>query len=209
MTGGIASDIFRYFRPPAVASLPPHMIRTSLLLLAVSTLLWAGCSSNSAKVDRGTLKASSFAFVENASRPTAAFADKREETHKLIQEAITRNLGAQGVKRVDSGGDIKVAYLIIVGNNASTLAINDYFGYGRDATALQEKAQKAYTKSKAPDYFEAGTLLIDLIDAKTYQLLQRHHATRPLLGENATTAERAAHIQGAVDEALAGLRVAR
>ena len=64
-----------------------------------------------------------------------------------------------------------VAYLVIVGNNASTEAISTYFGYNRDAAALHDKAQDAYASSKNPNYFEAGTLLIDLIDAKTYKLL--------------------------------------
>ena len=49
----------------------------------------------------------------------------------------------------------------------STVAVEDYFGYGRDAAALQDKAQDAYSANKNPNYFEAGTLLIDLVDSKT------------------------------------------
>ena len=44
-----------------------------------------------------------------------------------------------------------MAYLVILGNNASTESINTYFGYGRDAEALHDKAQDAYTSSKNPN----------------------------------------------------------
>ena len=50
-----------------------------------------------------------------------------------------------------SGGDVKVAYLVILGNNASTESMNTYFGYSRDAGALLDKAQDAYTSSKNPN----------------------------------------------------------
>ena len=100
-----------------------------------------------------------------------------------------------------------VAYLVIVGNNASTESINTYFGYGRGATALHDKAQDAYTSSKNPNYFEAGTLLIDIIDAKTYKLLKRSYVVRPLL-RNPTAEVRAERIQEAVDEALQDVRIA-
>ena len=61
------------------------------------------------------------------------------------------------------------------------MSINDYFGYAADADALQNKAQAAYTGSKNPNYFEAGTLVIDVIDSKTFKLLKRGYATRPIL----------------------------
>ena len=107
-----------------------------------------------------------------------------------------------------SGGDVTVAYLIIVGNNASTVAIHDYFGYGRDYSELQDKAQNAYDSSKNPNYFEAGTLLVDIIDGKTYKLLKRSYVTRPVL-KNPTVQARAENIQAAVDEVLSGVRIAR
>jgi hypothetical protein len=108
---------------------------------------------------------------------------------------------------VASGGDVIVAYLVIIGNNASTEAISTYFGYGRDASGLHDKAQDAYAGSKNPNYFEAGTLLIDIIDAKTYKLLKRSYVTRPLL-RNPTAEVQAFRFQEAVDEALWDVRIA-
>jgi len=177
---------------------------TPFFALALTALL-VGCSSTPTHVDKGPIKATTFSFV-SASRPDSAFADKRAEIHKMIQAAITRNLTSQGLTKVESGGDLTVAYLAIVGNNASTEAINTYFGYGRDAAGLHAKAQGAYSASKNPNYFEAGTLLIDLIDAKTFKLVERNFVTRPTLGD--VTAEvRAAHIQEAVDAILKNVRI--
>ena len=44
-------------------------------------------------------------------------ADKREAIHRMIQDAITRDLGEHGLVRVDSVETL-VGYLVIAGNNA-------------------------------------------------------------------------------------------
>ena len=74
----------------------------------------------------------------------------------MIQAAITKHLAGLGVTQVPAGGDVTVGYLVIIGNNATTEAINTYFGYGEGANELHEKAQEAYSKSKNPNYFEAA-----------------------------------------------------
>ena len=169
-------------------------------------LLLAACSSTPTKVDEGPIKANSFSFVNIASRPQPTYADQRTEVNKLIQDAITANLARFNVPHVASGGDITVAYLVIVGNNATTSSINDYFGYGRDASAIGEIAHEKYTQNGTPNYFEAGTIVIDILDSRTNKLLKRSYASRPLLA-NPTTEVRTARIQQAVDEALQGLSI--
>ena len=178
-----------------------------LSLVAFITLVISGCSSTPTRVDKGRVKARTFNFVSRSSVPAPGFADDRAEVHSVIQAAITQNLNGKGVSRVASDGDVTVAYLIIIGNNGSTEAINTYFGYGRDAAGLHDRAQDAYTRSENPNYFEAGTLLIDIIDTGTNKLLVRNYAVRPIL-RNPSADDRAANIQSAVDEALRNLRVA-
>jgi len=178
----------------------------SLVTLCLATLFAAGCSSTPTKVDHGPIKAATFSFINTAGRPQPANTDQRAEVHVVIQLAITRNLAEQGVARVQAGGDVTVAYLIIAGNNATTTSINDYFGYGRDVGALDEIAHEKYTQNKNPNYFEAGTIVIDIIDSRTNKLLRRNYATKPLLA-NPTAEVRAANIQEAVNEALQGLRI--
>ena len=176
--------------------------------LNLAVLLVAGCSSTPTKVNTGPIHAATFNFIAKTPSMSPEYADSRAQVHALIQDSISRNLASKGLSKVPSGGDVVVAYLVIIGNNASTEAISTYFGYDRDAAALHDKAQDAYAGSKNPNYFEAGTLLIDIIDAKTYKLLKRSYVTRPLL-RNPTAEVQAFRFQEAVDEALWGLRIAR
>jgi len=178
-----------------------------ILFLTVGVVALAGCSSTPSEVHTGAIHARTFSFVNVAGKPTPTYADNRMDLHPIVQGAITRNLSGRGLTPVASGGDVTVGYLIIVGNNASTTSISDYFGYGEDAAALQDKAHAAYTGNKNPNYFEAGTLVIDLIDTKTFKLLQRGHASRPIL-KNLPTEARAERIGEVVDEILRDVRVA-
>ncbi len=178
---------------------------TFLLSIAAVALALAGCSSAPTKVDAGTITARSFSFV-NRGGPVPAFADGRGHVHALVQEAITKSLATRGVGKVATGGDITVSYLLIVGNNATTTALDDYFGYGGNETALRDKAHKAYTSNKNPNYFEAGTLVIDLVDSKSFKLLKRGYATRPIL-RDLPEDQRAARIQEVVDEIFRDLRI--
>ncbi len=177
----------------------------ALLFLAAATLTLTGCSSTPTRVDEGPVHAQTFSFV-NRGRPTPKFAEGSTQALAMIQDAITKNLAAKGVTKVDSGGDITVGFLVIVGNNAQTEAIDDYFGDAEAADALHEKAQDAYSSNKDPNYFQAGTLVIDIIDTKTYKLKLRNYATRQILN-NITVEARAERIQAVVDQILAKLRV--
>ncbi|TAL03765.1 MAG: hypothetical protein EPO07_05805 [Verrucomicrobia bacterium] len=57
-----------------------------------------------------------------------------------------------------------------------------------------------------PNHFEAGTLAIDIIDSRTYELPKHAHATR-LIVPDATPAIRQARIQDAVNAVLKDLRI--
>ncbi|HTY89381.1 MAG TPA: DUF4136 domain-containing protein [Candidatus Acidoferrum sp.] len=176
--------------------------------LAAGAVLLAGCSSTPTRVNTGAVHADTFSFVTGRPAPPD-YAEKRAEIHRLIQSAITTNLTAKGLSRAPAGGDVFVAYLLILGNNVSTTDVNDYFGYGRDADALLDKAhEKSAIDSKNPNPYEAGALVIDIIDAKTYKLLYRNYAAREVL-RNLPEDARAIRIQQAVDQALAGLRIAK
>ena len=175
--------------------------------VAAVMMVLAGCSSTPTHVDKGPLKARTFSFIGLGPRHVE-FAENRKEVHAMIQDAITKHLAAKGLAKVEEGGEVTVAYLVIVGNNALTASVDEYFGYGRDSSELKDKAHTAYTsKNKNPNYFEAGTLLIDIIDSQSYALLNRSFATQPLLREVPSDVK-AAQIQEIVDAVLADLRVA-
>ncbi len=170
----------------------------STLLASAAALLLASCSTTPNKVDSGTIRAKTFNFIDRGATPAPSYIDNREPIHSVIQNSITRTLAAKGVTRQPAGPDVIVAYLVIIGDNATTESINTYFGYGRDSASLQEKAHEAYTSNKNPNYFKGGTLLVDIIDAKNYKLLKRSYVSRPLLN-NPTAEVRAERIQEAVD----------
>jgi hypothetical protein len=182
-------------------------MKSKFLLLVVLGLLVSGsCFAVATKVNRGPIHARSFNFVSRTGKADPSISDNREAVHKLIQSAVTRNLAARGVKRVNGGGDLAVRYLLIKGDNASTTAIRDYFGPGEDLGDLHDKAQKAYTGSKNPDHFEAGTLLLDLVDGRNFKLMKRGYATRAL-APGISSSARAARIQQAVDEILRDVKI--
>jgi hypothetical protein len=177
------------------------------LPLLLTGLLIASCSSTPTRVDKGLLKVHTYNFINGGIALTPPATNRRDAIHQLIQKAIINDLTAKGLQRTDGTGDVTVAYMIIVGNNVSTEAVTTYFGMGRDADALHNKAQDAYTSSQNPNRFEAGTLVIDVLDAKTYELLYRNYVVRPILN-NVTAAVRGERVQEAVDAALANLRIA-
>ena len=184
-----------------------NSMKTNLLFL-LTLVAWTSLASAGApsKVNKGTIHARTFNFVTTSSKPTPSYVDNSAAVHAMIQKAITRNLAARGVTRVNAGGDVTVPYLVITGDNASTTAIAEYFGYGDDLEDLHNRAQKAYTRSKNPNYFEAGTLLIDIVDGKNFKLMKRGYATRPSL-RNLSASAKAARIQEVVDEILRDVRI--
>jgi hypothetical protein len=162
----------------------------------------AGCSSVKTHVDKGRVTAHTFSFLNTGSTSFPSYAEARKEAHELIQQALTRNLATRGITYVPSGGDITVAYLVVVGNNATTTSLNSYFGYTDESAALVEKVHAEQTsKNKDRAYFEAGTLVIDILDPRTSKLLQRRSINAQVL-RNLPLEKRTERVQAIVDQAL-------
>jgi len=180
-------------------------INTCSLIVAGAVVL-AGCSSVKTHVDTGPIHARTFSWI-NTGRDLPSYAEARKQAHAAVQEAITKNLAAKGVSYVERGGDITVAYLIIAGNNATTTSLNEYFGYTADSTALVDKVHRSESeKSNDRGYFEAGTLVIDILDPRTSKVLKRATIQAQILRELPLD-EREARLQGFVDQALSDLRI--
>ena len=182
-------------------------MKTNLLLLLTLIVLPPSASAKAPdKINKGVIHARTFNFATPSSKPAPDFVDDTAAVDAMIQKAITKNLGARGVTRVNTGGDVTVPYLVITGNNVSTRAIRAYFGYSDDVSDLHDRAQKAYTRTKNPNHFEAGTLLIDIVDGKNFKLMKRGHVTRGSM-RNLSAGAKAARIQEAVDEILRDVRI--
>jgi hypothetical protein len=178
-------------------------------ILLAAALAAAGCSSVKTHVDTGPITARTFSFLNTGPKERPAYADKRTQVYTMINEAVTRNLAAKGVSNVPSGGDVTVAYLVIAGNNATTTSLNDYFGYTDDAAKLVDKVHTEQAiKDQDRNYFEEGTLVIDIISPQTMKLLKRTAIQSPIL-RNLAPDVRQARIQSFVDQALSGLRISK
>ena len=110
-----------------------------LVTLNLAALLVAGCSSAPAKVDTGPIHAATYNFIDKTPSMTPEYADRREQVHALIQDSISRNLASKGLGKVVSGGDVIVAYLVIIGNNATT-----EFSAGEKIPLAQVKASTTF-----------------------------------------------------------------
>jgi PBP1b-binding outer membrane lipoprotein LpoB len=182
-------------------------VKYSVLLAAALAL--AGCSSVKTQVDTGAIAAHTFSFVNTGPKTPPAATDNRTLVHQMVQQALVKTLAGKGVTFVNTGGDLTVAYLVIAGNNVTTTSLNDYFGYGADATALVEKIHSEQAvKNSNRNYFEEGTLVIDLVDSKTGKVLKRATVQSPIL-RNLPADTRQARIQGFVDQALGDVRIAK
>ena len=144
-------------------------------------------------------------MVAKPAGPGAVNAD-REAVHQAIQAAIAAELEKRGLKRVNGPADVQVGYLVIVGDNATTATYDDYFGYGRDAAALTQKAHKALSGKSARDYFEVGAIVVDVVETRTTKLLFRSYAYSDI--QNVTPQNRVEHINRLVASCLGDLRVA-
>ena len=188
----------------------PSPLWPRLSMLAATTLALAvgGCSSVKSHVDKGHISARTFSFLNTASRQIPNYAEDSKQAHAMVQQAIINNLAGKGITNLPSGGDITVAYLIIVGNNISTTSLNEYFGYTEDAMAMVEEIHKKQTAGEANrGYFEAGTLVIDFLSPATSKVLQRRSIEAPVL-RNLPTEQRTERVQSLVNQALSDLPIA-
>jgi len=178
------------------------------IVLAAFIVAPLGCSSVKFHVDKGPVKARTFSFVllgpgQGPSEPSI------KAIHAAFQEAITRSLAAKGIAKQPSGGDITVAYLVVGGNNAATTSLNDYYGYSSDANALVDMVHKQQTVSdQNRNYFQAGTLIVDIVDPASGKVLWRNSIQRDIV-RDVTQQTRAERIQEVTDAIFQPLQVAQ
>jgi hypothetical protein len=180
-----------------------------LPLAIMVALVWGGCATEPTRYSVGPIKAHTFNFVHMDEGQKQPYADNRAEVHTLIQNAIEKNLASKGLTMVETNGDVAVLYLVIISSGASTKTINDYFGYGDSAYDLQDKAHQAFVIDKrSPGGYGAGTLVIDIVNAKQGKVLWRNFVYRPIF-KDLPLEKRQQRLQEAVDEAFKDLQIAR
>ncbi len=172
------------------------------LLLALTAILagtFVGCKS--VDLPKGTSAGySSFRLYRELPANSAQFADKDDQAHAAIQNEIVSNLTRGGLKETGDDAELIVAYLILIQDNAASTAIDNYY-INSGSEILSYAHKKVAIEGNYSRDFKAGTLIIDVIDAKERKLIYRNHASKQIV-ENLDDAERAARIKSAVDEAI-------
>lgn len=138
-------------------------------------------------------------------RPTtkATFASRDDRANHAIQSALASTFRANGIAVDPNNADLTVGYLVVVQDNATTQLIDDYFGFGRSSMQIAEIAhERGVIRNNRADYYQAGTVVIDIIDNKTGKLVYRDYATRDVTGE-LSDAQLQARANSAVQQALA------
>jgi len=142
-------------------------------------------------------------LVNRTPNSSLVLTSKEKQIHNQIQASIKNQFVSHGKSYGQPNSDLIVGYLIILQNNAMTTAYSEYFGYGRDANKITDKAHlKGVIKGVRPDFFERAALLVDVIDAKTNKLVYRNYVLKDV-SKGATPEARRQNINAAVNEALA------
>lgn len=176
-------------------------MKTPFRLLAASfALLLAACGPG-VDLPKGSSRGYHSARLVKTGR-TPDFADDNATANRQIQQALADEFRSHGLQVGAPDSDLVVGYLILVQDNFSTTALDDYFGYGRDLEEIVSAAQiQGVLNNPRPDEFQSGTIVIDVMDAKTSKLVYRNHATRDL-APNASAGVRQQRIREAVAQAL-------
>ncbi|NWK55786.1 DUF4136 domain-containing protein [Verrucomicrobiaceae bacterium N1E253] len=177
-----------------------------LTALTLATVL--GACSPGVDLPKGTSKGYSSARLI-AHNPDAEVTDdpvavaKEKKFHKSFQKALKNEFTDHGMKYGAKDADLKVAYLVMIQNNAITFHYNDYFGQGRNADKLADFAhQKGAIESKRDEFFERVILVVDVIDTKTNELVFRNHYAKDIV-DVPSDAQRTQRINAAIKETLA------
>jgi hypothetical protein len=171
-------------------------MRQLTLAAALATLL-AGCATArveaaySPKTDFAAYR--TYAWLPEAADPGQAGAEGRQQALALVQQAVDRELGARGLRRVEDGSaDLRVAARVQGKPLPDTSSPGSYKG-GAGAYAGPLTSN---TASNSPDLQKAreGTLTLDLLDARTNELVWR--------GSFSDTVADPGHLRLFVDDAV-------
>lgn len=175
-----------------------RMSRSQILLIAGLAAL-AGCATIELPKEsaRGN---ESFQFFNPDVENLPEFADRSVEAARTIQQELRARLTAAGLTETGENPDFLVAYLIVLQNNTVTTAIHDY--YANSGTEILQAAHEAAVK-KMPDHkFQAGTVVVDVIDTAKQKLVYRDYATREIVPGQAGE-ERLKLVREATGQAIA------
>jgi len=179
------------------------MKRRIILSTLALTAFLTSCSST-IEQPKGTSKGySSARLVKTEGRVTTNDIEDSPLVHKMVQKTIAAEFQSNGIAFGASNAELVVAYMLIRQDSAMTTMNKDYFGNGRDPNAIMDAAhKKGVLENKRPDEFEDGAIVIDILDARTNELIYRNF-TKGGVAHNISTGHRLSRVSAAVNATLA------
>lgn len=176
--------------------------RTLVLVIATAGLTVSGCASF--QVDSDFDPEADFAQYDTFTwLPRVPDTDNPIKSddllYKRIERAVNNNLAAKGMRIVDNEADASLLVTEHIGIEQKLRVNTTNYGYGYGHWGYYGGG---YQQTQV-DQYEEGTLMIDLIDAKTKQLVWRGTA-QSRLQHLKTPEERNKRIREAVDAILEG-----
>jgi hypothetical protein len=183
--------------------MPPLTHRLPLLLVAVTTSLFASCAPS---VDRpqGTSKGYTSARLIQRDPGSPAISNAEEkQVHSMIQKSIATQFSGHGLSYGSGGAGLVVAYMVIYQEPGMTATYPQFFGYGRSEEEIADIAHtRGALENKRPDFFRQAGIVVDVIDSQTNKLVYRGFSKGDVV-KGASAGTRAARINAAVSQSLA------
>ncbi|NQY31735.1 MAG: DUF4136 domain-containing protein [Coraliomargarita sp.] len=175
----------------------------ALSLIGIAIALLSGCSSTpKPKTPKGSSSGySTYRLYKELPSGTTHFVNREAEVHNILQGEINTVFTSNGLQESGDDAELIVAYLVLVQNNAVSTGISDYY-INSGSEIVQYAHKKIAIDQNFSSSFEAGTLVIDVIDAQKRKLIYRNHSSKQIR-EDLPLAERNKRVKDAVDESLA------
>jgi len=128
------------------------------------------------------------------------FTNREDRVNTYLQAALKEEFESHGLKESEQDAELIVAFLLIVQDTAVTTAISDY--YITSGSDILSEAHRRMGKKNLPGGYEAGAIVVDIIDKKSGEVIYRDFAKREVL-DYLTPAEKEQRARDAAVEAVA------
>ena len=170
----------------------------SAAIVLGAAMLTAACASISVKTDYDPGAASSMGAYQSFSwLPHPRGGDIRVNNDLVatrVVNAVDETLAASGYTKVRRGADFLIGWYASLQGKVDVTSMNSYYGYGwrRGVVYAQDTQVREY---------DEGTLIIDIVDAASNELVWRGSA-QARVHEGASSEERSERIRSAVQKVL-------
>ena len=185
------------------------MNRSMHILIIVLSLVVAGCSTMEITYDADP-KANfsglkTYDWLDEPQKPTG---DPRIDDNTILRNrvhtAVDAALSARGFRKVSGDPDFLVAYHVSLDRQQSVQTLNSYYGYSPGwGYGYGASYRPGYWAGSPETYvyeYEEGTLILDVVDPKSKELMWRGSAQDEVNFKS--TPEKA---QGQINEAVNGM----